>query len=64
MDMSYDTNGFLVRVQGKFGYGRKLSLTKWNDKLYLHINDNSKCYENGKIDKVKAKISLSSGQTC
>lgn len=55
MEPSYDNEGFLLRVLGKFAYGRSVSLTKWNDKIYLHINDKSKCWINGKFDKTKEK---------
>ena len=55
MDPTYDNEGFLVKVQGKFGYNRSVSLTKWNDTLFLHVNDNSKCWDDGKFDKTKSK---------
>lgn len=55
MEPSYDNQGFLIRVLGRFAYGRSVSLTKWNDQIYLHINDKSKCWVNGKFDKTKEK---------
>ena len=59
MEPSYDSQGYLDKVLGRFAYGRSVSLTKWNDKVYIHINDQSKCWENGQLDKTKAKsISL------
>lgn len=58
MEPSYDNAGFLTKVKGKFGYSREVTLTKWNEKLYVHINDNSKCWDNGAFDKTKAKSIL------
>lgn len=59
MEPSYDKQGFLAKVFGRFAYGRSVSLTKWNDKVYVHINDQSKCWEHGQFDKTRAtNISL------
>lgn len=59
MDASYNEQGFLDTVRGKFAYERSVSLTKWNDTMFVHINDSSKTWTNGKFDKTKAKsISL------
>ena len=59
MEPTYDQSGVLMKVrgkyEGKFGYGRSVSLTKWNGEIYLHINDDSKCWVNGKFDKTQAK---------
>lgn len=55
MDESYDDQGFLVTVRGKFAYERSVSLTKYNDTILLHLNDSSKCWNNGNFDKTKAK---------
>ena len=59
MDSVNDNQGFLAKVDGRFAYGRCVSLTKWNNNIYVHINDRSKCWENGQFDKTKTKsISL------
>jgi hypothetical protein len=60
MEPTYDNQGFLHKVFGRFAFGRSVSLTKWNDKVYLHINDQSKCWEKRQqFDKSKEKsISL------
>ena len=57
MEPSYDQSGCLMQVRGNFAFGRSASLTKWNDQLYLHINDNSKCWDNiyKKFDKTRSK---------
>lgn len=55
MNPTYDTQGFLTKVEGSFGYGRSVALTKWEDSVFVHINDNSKCWDNKKFDKTKGK---------
>ena len=56
MEPTYDSEGFLQKVQGRFGYGRDVSLTKWQGQLWLHIFDSSKCrQQNGTYDKTKKK---------
>ena len=56
MEPAYDNDGFLMKVSGTFGYGRNVSLTKWEGKLWLHIFDTSKCrQQNGSYDKTKRK---------
>lgn len=70
MEPTYDNAGFLTKVKGKFGYSREVSLTKWNEKLFVYINDNSKCWDNGTFDKTKGKcisfnwIQANSLRTC
>lgn len=55
MEPTYDSAGFLDKVKGKFVYKREVSLTKWNQQLYVHINDNSKCWDTNMFDKSKSK---------
>lgn len=55
MNPTYDAQGFLTKVEGSFGYGRSVSLTKWADSVFVHINDNSKCWDNKRFDKTKGK---------
>lgn len=59
MESAYNNQGFLEKVTGRFAYGRSVSLTKWNNQAYVHINDQSKCWENNQFDKTKSRsISL------
>ena len=59
MEPSYSSSGFLTKVKSKYRYGKEVYLTKWERKLYVHLNDNSKCWETGQFDKTKSKtISL------
>lgn len=55
MERSYDNHGFLDRARSSFGYGRSVALTKWGGQLWVHIGDNSKCWDNRKFDKTKSK---------
>lgn len=55
MEPSYDNAGFFIKVCGNVAYGKDVCLTKWNEQIYVHINDNSKCWENQKFDKTKSK---------
>ena len=55
MNPVYDANGLLSKVHGRFGYKKDFSLTKFNDSVYLHISDTSKCFDSGKFDKKNAK---------
>lgn len=55
MEPTYDNAGFLTQVRGRFGFRKDLSLTKWNDQIYVHIGDNTKCWETNSFDKSKSK---------
>ena len=56
MEPTYDNQGFLQKVQGRFGYGRDVSLTNWQGQLWFHIFDSSKCrQQDGTYDKTKKK---------
>lgn len=62
MEPKYDENGFLIQVREKFAYGRDVVLTKYNGAPFLHVYDNSKCWDSNTrvYDKSKGKcISLS-----
>ena len=56
MEPTRDSQGFLTKVQGRFAYGRDVSLTRWNGQLWLHIFDSSKCrQQDGSCDKTQRK---------
>ena len=57
MDIEYDSNSEAVtRIRARFGRMRSLTLNAWNNQLYLHLNDNSKCFDDsGYFDKTKSK---------
>ena len=55
MELSCDNDGYLIKAKGKFGYSRDVTLSKWNGKVFVHITDSSKCFENGTYDKTKSK---------
>jgi hypothetical protein len=55
MEPIYDEQGHLASVRGKFGYSKDLTLKQWNNRLYVHVNDNSKCWESNTFDKSKSK---------
>ena len=56
MDPTYDSEGFLQKVQGRFGYGRDVCLTTWQGQAWVHIFDSSKCrQQNESYDKTKKK---------
>lgn len=59
MQTSFDNQGYLTRVNGKFGYYKDITLTKFNDQIYAHICDNSKAFVSGSFQKSLSKtISL------
>ena len=49
MEPTYDSQGFLTSVRG-----REVTLTKWNNRVYVHLNEYSKCWQHGIYDKTKA----------
>ena len=53
----YDNAGYLTKVRTRFGYSKELMLTKWDSQVYLHVNDNSRCYNKDThvYDKAKGK---------
>lgn len=62
MNPVYDHNGYLNSVREKFTYGRDVVLNRFKGQPFIHIFDNSKCWqkETGVYDKTKGKsISLS-----
>ena len=57
MNPSYDSQGLLSGVRCKFSYNRSVTLTKWGEKIFVHINDYSKAFdEEGSFDRSKAKF--------
>lgn len=57
MEVFYGDDGSLNKVRVRMPGNLEMCLTKWqkNNKIYLHINDSSKCFENGTFDKTKTK---------
>lgn len=56
MDVVYNENGCLKKVGTRFAPCRGISLNAWQNQIYVHINDSSKCYDDaGNYDKSKSK---------
>ena len=55
MEVFNNEDGTLRKVRSKFSRSREVSLTRWNDDIYLHISDISKCFASGTFDKSKRK---------
>lgn len=55
-----DNMGHLKRVSKRFGKMREITLKRYDDKIWIHLNDNSKCFtEDKKFDRSQSKyISL------
>ena len=55
METFNNEDGTLRKVRSRFSRSREVSLTRWNDDIYLHLNDISKCFASGTFDKTKTK---------
>ena len=55
MEVFKNRDGSLKKVRSRFSRSREVTLTRWNDVIYLHLNDISKCFASGKFDKTKSK---------
>ena len=55
MEVFNNEDGSIKKVRSRFSRSRELTLTRWNDDIYLHLNDISKCIATGTFDKSKSK---------
>lgn len=55
MEISNDDQGYVNNVRARFGYQKSACLTHWNNMGWVHLNDNSKCWQTGVFDKSKGK---------
>lgn len=51
----YDKEGIVIKARAKFCRMKELTVNSFNGKTYIHINDNSKCFVNGKFDYTMSK---------
>ena len=42
-------------MRARFSRSREVNLTRWNDDIFIHINDISKCFVTGSFDRSKTK---------
>ena len=54
---AFNNNGQLIKVSKRFGYMREVTLKMYdNGRLWVHLNDNSKCFgEDKTFDITKSK---------
>lgn len=55
MELFRDDRGLLTKARIRIGSNKEVCLTKWNDTVFLHLNDSSKCFGTGVFDKTKSK---------
>ena len=55
IEASNNEDGSLKKVRARFSRSREINLTRWNNDIYLHLNDISKCFVDGRFDITKQK---------
>ena len=53
-----DTSGHLKRVSKRFGKMREITMKRYDTKVWIHLNDNSKCFSEKKRSSIEAKASV------
>ena len=55
MEVFNNEDGSLKKVRARFSRSREINLTRWNNDIYLHLNDISKCFADGRFGITKQK---------